>query len=206
MVLARLFGATPAADAFYVAFRTPSSYANCLLKAQCPRHSFRCSRNTGPATKQEAWELASAVFTTLLTIVTLVTVVGILVAPWLVQILAPGFQANPAKLALTTLLTRVMFPVSALYQPGCLGDGNSQFRARLRGPGLLAAVSECLHHRLRIICFTTLAGTDPRCGYRCGCRRSRAVCHAASQPEVCAVCCSGFDLSRAIRACGGLAR
>lgn len=111
MVLARLFGATPAADAFYVAFRIPSLLRELFAEgsmsgAFIPVFTEYQSRRS----KQEAWELASAAFTTLLTIVTLVTLVGILAAPWLVQLLAPGFHSSPEKLALTTLLARVMFP------------------------------------------------------------------------------------------------
>jgi putative peptidoglycan lipid II flippase len=111
MVLARLFGATPAADAFYVAFRIPSllrelfaegSMSAAFIPVFTEYHSQKSPR--------EAWELASAVFTTLLTIVTLVTLAGILAAPWLVQLLAPGFHDSPEKIALTTLLARVMFP------------------------------------------------------------------------------------------------
>ena len=73
--------------------------------------------------KQEAWELASAVFTTLLTVVTVVTIVGILIAPWLVQLLAPGFQEDPDKLALTTLLARVMFPYLLFISLAALAMG-----------------------------------------------------------------------------------
>jgi len=111
MVLARLFGATAAADAFYVAFRIPS-----LLRELFAEGSMSAAfipvftEYYSKGSKQEAWELASAVFTTLLTIVTLVTLAGIAAAPWLVQLLAPGFQDSPEKLALTTLLARVMFP------------------------------------------------------------------------------------------------
>jgi len=111
MVLARLFGATPAADAFFVAFRIPSllrelfaegSMSSAFIPVFTEYHTLK--------SKKEAWELASAAFTTLLTIVTIVTLLGILAAPWLVQALAPGFHASPEKLALTTVLTRVMFP------------------------------------------------------------------------------------------------
>jgi putative peptidoglycan lipid II flippase len=111
MVLARLFGATPAADAFFVAFRIPSllrelfaegSMSSAFIPVFTEYHTLK--------SKREAWELASAAFTTLLTIVTLVTVLGILAASWLVQALAPGFHTSPEKLALTTTLTRVMFP------------------------------------------------------------------------------------------------
>jgi putative peptidoglycan lipid II flippase len=111
MVLARLFGATPAADAFFVAFRIPSllrelfaegAMSSAFIPVFTEYHTLK--------SKREAWELASAAFTTLLSIVTLVTLAGILAAPWLVQALAPGFHASPEKLALTTVLTRVMFP------------------------------------------------------------------------------------------------
>ncbi len=124
IVLARLFGATPAADAFFVAFRIPSLLRElfaegAMSSAFIPVFTeYRTMR-----TKQEAWELASAVFTTLLTIVTFVTVAGILTAPWLVQILAPGFHANPEKLALTTLLTRVMFPYLLFISLAALAMG-----------------------------------------------------------------------------------
>lgn len=111
MVLARLFGATPAADAFFVAFRIPSllrelfaegSMSSAFIPVFTEYRTLRSQR--------DAWELASAVFTTLLTIVTGITMLGILAAPWLVSILAPGFGTVPEKQALAVLLTRAMFP------------------------------------------------------------------------------------------------
>jgi len=111
MVLARLFGATPAADAFFVAFRIPSLLRELFAEGSMSSAfipvftEYRTLRS-----KQEAWELASALFTTLLTIVTTVTLLGIVTAPWLVKALAPGFGAEPEKQALATLLAQVMFP------------------------------------------------------------------------------------------------
>lgn len=124
MVLARMFGATPAADAFFVAFRIPSLLRELFAEGSMSSAfipvftEYRTTRS-----KQEAWELASAVFTTLVTVVTLVTIAGILVAPWLVQWLAPGFQKNPDKLALTTLLARVMFPYLLFISLAALAMG-----------------------------------------------------------------------------------
>src|SRR5512134_164157 len=124
MVLARLFGATPAADAFFVAFRIPSllrelfaegSMSAAFIPVFTEYHTLK--------SKREAWELASAAFTTLLTIVTLVTLAGVLAAPWLVQLLAPGFQGDPEKLALTTLLARVMFPYLLFISLAALAMG-----------------------------------------------------------------------------------
>src|SRR5919204_6945739 len=85
MVLARLFGATPAADAFFVAYRIPNllrelfaegSMSAAFIPVFTEYQTLRARR--------DAWELASAVFTTLVTIVTFVTVAGILAAPGIV--------------------------------------------------------------------------------------------------------------------------
>jgi len=124
MVLARLFGATPAADAFFVAFRIPSLLRELFAEGSMSSAfipvftEYRTVRS-----KQDAWELASAVFTTLLTVVTGITLLGIVAAPWLVSLLAPGFHQSPGKLELTTLLTRVMFPYLVFISLAALAMG-----------------------------------------------------------------------------------
>ena len=124
MVLARVFGATPAADAFFVAYRIPNllrelfaegSMSAAFIPVFTEYHTLK--------TKRDAWELASATFTTLLTIVTAVTLIGILAAPGIVWLLAPGFRASPDKLALTTLLTRMMFPYLIFISLAALAMG-----------------------------------------------------------------------------------
>ncbi|MCS6896451.1 MAG: murein biosynthesis integral membrane protein MurJ [Nitrospira sp.] len=124
MVLARLFGATPAADAFFVAFRVPSLLRELFAEGSMSSAfipvftEYRTTRG-----KNEVWELASAVFTTLLTVVTVVTVLGMAAAPWLVQLLAPGFEDHPGKLELTTLLARIMFPYLLFISLAALAMG-----------------------------------------------------------------------------------
>lgn len=124
MVLARLFGATPAADAFFVAYRIPNllrelfaegSMSSAFIPVFIEYHALRA--------KRDAWELASAMFTTLLTIITLITLLGILAAPGIVWLLAPGFHNDPAKLAMTTLLTRIMFPYLLFISLAALAMG-----------------------------------------------------------------------------------
>lgn len=124
MVLARLFGATPAADAFFVAYRIPNLLRELFAEgsmsaAFIPVFTEYHTRKT----KAEAWELASATFTTLLTIVTGVTVIGVVAAPGIVWLLAPGFHDHPDKLALTTLLTRIMFPYLIFISLAALAMG-----------------------------------------------------------------------------------
>ena len=124
MVLARLFGATPAADAFFVAYRIPNllrelfaegSMSSAFIPVFTEYHMRR--------TKRDAWELASAMFTTLLTLVTVITLLGILAAPGIVWVLAPGFHDDTAKLALTALLTRIMFPYLLFISLAALAMG-----------------------------------------------------------------------------------
>lgn len=124
MVLARLFGATPAADAFFVAYRIPNllrelfaegSMSSAFVPVFTEYHTLR--------EKREAWEFASAVFTTLLTILTGVTLLGILAAPAIVWVLAPGFHEDPPRLAMTTLLTQIMFPYLLFISLAALAMG-----------------------------------------------------------------------------------
>ena len=124
MVLARLFGATAAADAFFVAYRIPNllrelfaegSMSSAFIPVFTEYHLLR--------SKRDAWELASAVFTTLLTIVTAITILGIVAAPGIVWLLAPGFHGHPDKLAVTTLLTRIMFPYLLFISLAALSMG-----------------------------------------------------------------------------------
>jgi len=124
MVLARLFGATPAADAFFVAYRVPNllrelfaegSMSAAFIPVFTEYHTLK--------SKRDAWELASATFTTLLTLVTAVTVVGILAAPGIVWLLAPGFRESADQLALTTLLTQLMFPYLIFISLAALAMG-----------------------------------------------------------------------------------
>jgi putative peptidoglycan lipid II flippase len=122
--LANLFGANAAADAFYIAYRIPNllrelfaegSMSSAFIPVFTEYYSTR--------SKKEAWELASAAFTTLLTLVTVVTLLGILVAPSLVWLLAPGLHDDTAQLATTTLLTQIMFPYLLFVSLAALAMG-----------------------------------------------------------------------------------
>ena len=124
MVLASLFGATPAADAFFVAYRVPNLLRELFAEGSMSSAFIPVfTEYQTQKSKRDAWELASAVFTTLLTIVIGVTIVGILAAPGIVWLLAPGFHDDPAKLGATTLLTRIMFPYLIFISLAALAMG-----------------------------------------------------------------------------------
>src|SRR5438132_3789480 len=124
MVLARVFGATPEADAFFVAYRVPNLLRELFAEGSMSSAFIPVfTEYNTQKSKRDAWELASAVFTTLLTIVTGVTIVGILAASGIVWLLAPGFHGDPAKLGMTTLLTQIMFPYLIFISLAALAMG-----------------------------------------------------------------------------------
>lgn len=124
MVLARLFGATPAADAFFVAYRIPNLLRELFAEGSMSSAFIPVfTEYQTLKSKQDAWELASAAFTTLLTIVTGITLLGVLASPAIVWVLAPGFHDDPAKLEMTTLLTRIMFPYLLFISLAALAMG-----------------------------------------------------------------------------------
>lgn len=111
MCIAWLLGAGLAADAFFVAFRIPSTLRELLgegaLSAAFIPTFTRSATREG---REAAWDLASAVLGTLMVILAGVTAMGVLLAPLIVHILAPGFAHVPGKLQLTVQLLQVMFP------------------------------------------------------------------------------------------------
>jgi putative peptidoglycan lipid II flippase len=111
MVMAFFFGAGMAMDAFVVAFRIPNLLRRLLAEgsltiAFIPVFTETLTRRT----RREAFELASVVLTLLILILTALTILGILLSPWIVRLQAWGFGSSGAKYELTVLLTRITFP------------------------------------------------------------------------------------------------
>jgi len=110
-VIARTFGAGMATDAFFVAFRLPN-----LLRRMFAEGAFsqafvpilaEYKNRQGP---EETHQLVSRVATALALAVTAVAAIGIVAAPLIIWISAPGFADEPDKFALTVELTRITFP------------------------------------------------------------------------------------------------
>jgi putative peptidoglycan lipid II flippase len=106
MAIAWLFGAGMVADAFFVAFRIPSTLRELLGEGALSAAFIPTfARTTARDGQGAAWALASRVLGTLAVVLAVVSVAGVLLAPWIVQLLAV-----PGKLALTAALLRIMFP------------------------------------------------------------------------------------------------
>jgi putative peptidoglycan lipid II flippase len=110
-VMATLFGAGFATDAFNVAFRIPNLLRD--LFAEGAMSSAFVPTFTEAHLKRgegDAWALGRQVMTALLLVLLGICAVGYLFTPQLVRVFAGGFQSIPGKLELTNLLTRVMLP------------------------------------------------------------------------------------------------
>jgi len=111
MVIARAFGAGTLTDAFFVAFKLPNLLRRLFAEgafsqAFVPVLAETRNRDGEEATRQ----LIHRVHTLLLIIVAAVAGLGVLAAPAIVLISAPGFHDQPDKFALTVELTRIVFP------------------------------------------------------------------------------------------------
>jgi putative peptidoglycan lipid II flippase len=109
MIIAWFFGAGKLSDAFFVAFRIPNLLRRLfaegtLSMAFVPVFTEYLARSG----KTEAYALARSAARMLSVILVVLTIAGILAAPWIVKVVAPGFGGD--KFALTVALTRVMFP------------------------------------------------------------------------------------------------
>ncbi|WP_137719823.1 murein biosynthesis integral membrane protein MurJ [Methylobacillus flagellatus] len=110
-LIARVFGAGFYTDAFFVAFKIPN-----LLRRLFAEGAFSqafvpvLAEYKNQRGQQETRQLVDHVATLLGLTLVLVTVLGVLGAPLVVQLSAPGFAADAAKFELTVQLLRIIFP------------------------------------------------------------------------------------------------
>ncbi|MEO6871469.1 MAG: murein biosynthesis integral membrane protein MurJ [Chthoniobacterales bacterium] len=121
-VIAALFGASKNMDAFLTAFRAPNMLRDLFAEgALSTAFVTTFSRRIATEGDQSAWKLASKVATLTLVFMSGMTLLGIIFAPFVIDVLAPGFPAE--KAALTIQLTRIMFPFILLVSLAALVMG-----------------------------------------------------------------------------------
>src|SRR5450830_1366751 len=123
-VIARLFGAGLATDAFFVAFRIPNLLRRLFAEgafsqAFVPILAEYKTRNG----EVEARLLVDRVATVLTLALLAVSAIGIVAAPWIIWISAPGFSAIPEKFDLTVAMLRITFPYIVLISLTSLAGG-----------------------------------------------------------------------------------
>ncbi|OCQ53020.1 putative peptidoglycan biosynthesis protein MurJ [Photorhabdus australis subsp. thailandensis] len=110
-IIARIFGAGAASDAFFVAFKLPNLLRRIFAEGAFSQAFVPILAEYKNQQGDEATRTFIAYISGMLTLVlAIVTVLGILAAPWVIYITAPGFTDNPDKFILTTNLLRITFP------------------------------------------------------------------------------------------------
>jgi putative peptidoglycan lipid II flippase len=129
------FGAGPAMDAFEAAFRLPN-----LLRRMFAEGAFSQAfvpivaeyhRQRGEAATRG---LVASVAGLLALILVVVSVAGIVAAPWLVYVLASGFARTPGKVELTAQMIRIMFPYILFISLTSLASGVLNVHRRFAMP------------------------------------------------------------------------
>lgn len=123
-VFAFLFGAGFSTDAFVAAFRIPNLlrdlFAEGALSAAFVPVFTDHLVNKG---KKEAYRLANLLMNGLAVVLTLIVFLGILLTPYIVKLIAPGFGSIQGKSDLTALLARIMFPFLLLISMAAVTMG-----------------------------------------------------------------------------------
>ncbi|AHM73674.2 murein biosynthesis integral membrane protein MurJ [Yersinia hibernica] len=110
-IVARVFGAGMATDAFFVAFKLPNLLRRIFAEGAFSQAFVPILAEYKSQQGEEATRTFVAYVSGLLTLIlAVVTVLGMLAAPWVIFITAPGFTDTPDKFALTSALLRVTFP------------------------------------------------------------------------------------------------
>ncbi|MEW6353579.1 MAG: murein biosynthesis integral membrane protein MurJ [Pseudomonadota bacterium] len=122
MVIARLFGAASGADAFFVAFRIPNflrrlfaegAFSQAFVPVLAEYKTQRSHDEVRLLTDHVTGALGAALFG--------VTLVGVIAAPLLVMLFAPGFLDEPERYGLTVDMLRITFPYLLFISLSALG-------------------------------------------------------------------------------------
>jgi len=127
-VFAHYFGNGAAADAFRAALRIPNALRNLLGEGTLSASFIPVYAGLNEQNKDAARALAGAILGLLLLASGILAVIGIVFAPAITAIVAQGFD-GPRR-ALTTVLVRILFPMTGLMvvSAWCLGILNTHRR------------------------------------------------------------------------------
>ncbi len=145
ILIARMLGTGPIADAFVYAFTFPNLFRRlfgegAFNSAFVPLYAKRVEGEGAEAAKKFAGEALSVLLIALI----LITVVAEIFMEPVILVIAPGFADTPDKFALTVLLTRIAFPyllfVSLVALLSGILNSTGRFAAAAAAPILLNIV------------------------------------------------------------------
>jgi len=111
MVYAQMFGAGAGTDAFFVAFRIPNFLRRLFAEGAFSQAFVPVfSEYQTQRSHEELKELVDQVAGTLGAILLLISAIGVVAAPLLILLFAPGFSADAGKYEMTVAMLRITFP------------------------------------------------------------------------------------------------
>ena len=160
-IVARVFGAGMATDAFFVAFKLPNLLRRIFAEGAFSQAFVPILAEYKSKQGEDATRVFVAYVSGLLTLaLAIVTVLGMLAAPWVIMVTAPGFADTADKFALTTQLLRITFPYILLTPQG------SRIARREYGSLLSALIDQPQNPALRLqvmsAVYVALSRWEPR--------------------------------------------
>ncbi len=152
-IVARAFGAGMATDAFFVAFKLPNLLRRIFAEGAFSQAFVPILAEYKSKEGEEATRLFVAYVSGLLTLaLAVVTIAGMLAAPWVIMVTAPGFADTADKFNLTSQLLRITFPyillISLASLVGAILNTWNRFSVPAFAPTLL---------NISMICFALFA-------------------------------------------------
>lgn len=131
MMFAALFGGSRWMDCFYLAFKVPNLLRDLFAEGALSQAFVTTfSKKVKSEGTENAWVLANRMMTLAAVFMSAVTLVGIWVAPWIVELLTSLARSgqtardyNPGEISLMVEMVRVMYPFIALVSLSALVMG-----------------------------------------------------------------------------------
>jgi putative peptidoglycan lipid II flippase len=134
-VLARVFGAGFYTDAFFVAFNIPNFLRRLFAEGVFSQAFVPVLAEYKNTRGQEATrKLISHTATLLGLTLSVIVAIGMLAAPLIVPVFAPGFLADPEKFAITVEMLRIVFPYILFISLTALAGGVLNTHRRFLAP------------------------------------------------------------------------
>lgn len=135
VVLLGVFGAGGLMDAFLVAFKIPNFLRRLFAEGAFSQAFVPVlSEYKEKYSLEQVQILVSRTSGALLLVLSMLTVVVILIAPWVVTLFAPGFADQPDKFAITAELLRLTFPYLLFISMTAFASGILQSYGRFAAP------------------------------------------------------------------------
>jgi len=120
-IVARVFGAGMATDAFFVAFKLPNLLRRIFAEGAFSQAFVPILAEYKDKEDIERTRIFVSYVAGLLTLaLSVITILGMIAAPWVIMVTAPGFSDTADKFALTSSLLRITFPYILLISTASL--------------------------------------------------------------------------------------